>query len=1109
MAEQKEFFNTLSILRDDPLFWGAEAFDPGLDAFNHAAYARAIFKILSGNRTPLSIGLFGPWGIGKSTIISILFKLILESENSNLKAIYFNAWKYSGDSFRRQFLIEVAKQVYQSHPDCDAVVRRLEQLNYTDVLREANEQRILDKVSDILTFKGVTFKKAGLARLLFAGIVVIIGTVLSLFAKSFYPLVAGLLSAVVAFLMGLKFEDVFVVQETSVYDPKIIFPEQFEAEFRKLINSSGPLGTSKAVIVIDDIDRCESPTIRDILVSVKTFVGHENCFFIVPCDDKSIVQVFQDPNQKTGYEDELLRKYFNVGVRIAPLMATDLVDFANEVSKRTNMPPSVVQIAILANYRDARKMKHFLNTFSVKYAIAKARKESGFMPVDIDQNLSGFAKAVLIEDLFPGLFSRMVEHPEIYGVLERSALGGNVDSEIKKLGLENWEKDYGGLRAILEKTRDVRIQHVEVFLSLKTTNPEARIPRGFELKNSIVQGDYSATEEIIRGIVTDESRSSLAQLLIDLLNSTTDTFLKNTIAATVNWCFKEDFFAEGDKSRIASTVSQTLVYNDGQKVLQQPAPAALRCAQKAGEQYEQRLASKYLAEIANLDQPPDSISETINVLYTITKDPAALSEVLNNKLEKWANTANGLSLMLQIVVPDGLSDDQKCPSISLVEKIAGAMSTDIIDAAIGLNKLRRQVVFKNWNPKVAPTFATRLITILQQSQSDSTYSPRIQFVVQTVIEKPECLDPDLSPPLWGHLQATYNRFGDPPIRAEIHGAVLVFAATCPHPSTRQAARSFALQNWQSFNEVQLKDAFDFLTKVLEESGRELRSALIQQDFGALQNELQNPTERSKQRLAFSYENRSFLPERAIDDFLVKTLESQDPAFAVWSVVVGDYSSRLGEEFCKKVVDKCLSLITNAYAAQRRQGFVDLIATVLPGVSSEMKPAILPVYFALCKHSDHTIRNSASTILSKVRKGVDEQDFKLALNPFVRELCRMTPAEVSAFRAVLDSALQHSPLFGNYEWRDLADLAKRMLTQADPAIQEYGASLVERIPSFPAEHEEDLIHVLVSLAKGTNASLRERADKVLRRLPLERLGSGAHRNLEEYLSPPQVEEKNGG
>jgi predicted KAP-like P-loop ATPase len=111
MNEQKTALEKLPVLRDEALFGGSESFDPSLDVFNHEAYARAILKILIENKLPLSMGLFGPWGIGKSTIVSILFKLIAQERTKKLKPIYFNAWKYSGDSFRRQFLIEVAKQI--------------------------------------------------------------------------------------------------------------------------------------------------------------------------------------------------------------------------------------------------------------------------------------------------------------------------------------------------------------------------------------------------------------------------------------------------------------------------------------------------------------------------------------------------------------------------------------------------------------------------------------------------------------------------------------------------------------------------------------------------------------------------------------------------------------------------------------------------------------------------------------------------------------------------------------------------------------------------------------------------------------------------------------
>ncbi len=191
-------------------------------------------------------------------------------------------------------------------------------------------------------------------------------------------------------------------------------------------------------------------------------------------------------------------------------------------------------------------------------------------------------------------------------------------------------------------------------MSLKTTNPEARIPRGFELKNSIVQGDESATEEIIKDISSSEARNSLGQLLIDLLDNTTDTFLKNTITATLRWCYRETLFTEADRLRIASTVSRILVYNEGQKALQQNASVALRCAQDAHRDYVERLVSKYEQEISQVAQPPDSLPETVNALYVATEQPSALSDVLNKRFEGWANSYAGLELLLKFSRPKNL-----------------------------------------------------------------------------------------------------------------------------------------------------------------------------------------------------------------------------------------------------------------------------------------------------------------------------------------------------------------------------------------------------------------------------------------------------------------------
>ena len=110
------------------------------DAFNHEAFAETILKLLARNKPPLSIGLFGAWGDRE----------VFDHKHSSSKdpgdsKHYIEGYllqcrgKYSGDSFRRQFLIEVARQVYgESHEE----VRRIEQLNYSQVLKKSHQQNL-------------------------------------------------------------------------------------------------------------------------------------------------------------------------------------------------------------------------------------------------------------------------------------------------------------------------------------------------------------------------------------------------------------------------------------------------------------------------------------------------------------------------------------------------------------------------------------------------------------------------------------------------------------------------------------------------------------------------------------------------------------------------------------------------------------------------------------------------------------------------------------------------------------------------------------------------------------------------------------------------------
>lgn len=219
---------SLLLFNDLPRFGTEEPFDENQDAFNHEAFADGILQVIKRNAPPLSIGLFGAWGIGKSTVINILFKKIREKESKILKPIYFNAWKYSGDSFRRQFLIDVAKEIYGTEHE---KVKRLEQLNYTDVLKQSRQkaigeaviQGITDAFATKLSFRGSAIARfiIGCASVLVA---VAIGALISVWNG--YVAAVALATAVPAIFLwfsNIKFEELFVFQEAPLYAPKLIF----------------------------------------------------------------------------------------------------------------------------------------------------------------------------------------------------------------------------------------------------------------------------------------------------------------------------------------------------------------------------------------------------------------------------------------------------------------------------------------------------------------------------------------------------------------------------------------------------------------------------------------------------------------------------------------------------------------------------------------------------------------------------------------------------------------------------------------------------------------------------------------------------------------------
>lgn len=65
--------------------------------FGHETIAETLSAIIRNCPTPFTIGLFGTWGTGKSTVINLAKKLLPELEGS---IVEFDVWKYEHDRHR-------------------------------------------------------------------------------------------------------------------------------------------------------------------------------------------------------------------------------------------------------------------------------------------------------------------------------------------------------------------------------------------------------------------------------------------------------------------------------------------------------------------------------------------------------------------------------------------------------------------------------------------------------------------------------------------------------------------------------------------------------------------------------------------------------------------------------------------------------------------------------------------------------------------------------------------------------------------------------------------------------------------------------------------------
>jgi hypothetical protein len=366
-----------------------------------------IIKNAESNRV-FTIGLFGNWGTGKSSIIKTSQQDFAEK---NTRFVTYDAWQYVNDSFRRMFLLKLREEL---------------KFEETDLMKKFYENESTD-IGETYKFN---WKNIPISIVVLT--VFFVGCLISILLIGDNSWKAGLtISAIISFasLVYTIIQGFILKLKVSVVKPHFFAPEQFEECFKEIVSNSlskpnkvlkwikhnnSIQHLEKLVIVIDNIDRCSNEVAYNLLTDIKTFFASEpfSVVFVIPVDDEALKKHIIN-NNKTDFDcdkekEEFLRKFFNVTLRIKPYGETDMYSFAKLICEKSGLAFKSETINV-ASKEYAKNPRRIIQLFNNLLA------EMNYYDADfIQRNETLICCVLIIREEYSKYYNMILNSPKIF-----------------------------------------------------------------------------------------------------------------------------------------------------------------------------------------------------------------------------------------------------------------------------------------------------------------------------------------------------------------------------------------------------------------------------------------------------------------------------------------------------------------------------------------------------------------------------------------------------------------------------------------------------------------------------------------------------------------------
>src|SRR3989344_3903410 len=271
--------------------------ETALDLLNIEHYVSTVIELATDEALlPVTIGVFGDWGNGKSSLLQMV-KVKLDPEKKII-CLYFNGWLFEDYDDAKAALMGTILDEIEKSP------KFLTQAKGTlDKLR---------KKVNWLGLMGVAGKYG--VGLMLGGPVGGLGAVgLDIGQKVLAKVKTGQVGETTNKVFNDDIPDSTQVRKNI---------QEFKEDFPKLLEESK---IEKLVVIIDDLDRCLPDTIINTLEAIKLFLSSKNTAFLISIDERVIKYAINDRYSKfeAKQRDDISRDYLEKLIQIplrVPLM---------------------------------------------------------------------------------------------------------------------------------------------------------------------------------------------------------------------------------------------------------------------------------------------------------------------------------------------------------------------------------------------------------------------------------------------------------------------------------------------------------------------------------------------------------------------------------------------------------------------------------------------------------------------------------------------------------------------------------------------------------------------------------------------------------------------